>query len=86
MTNTHLRQQVQDARFAANVKAARQRRFVAGCAQNGNIYSRAQHQPRTQRFGCRSDIPLQLLAIVLGMIVVGAIATLVLIVFGVLPL
>ena len=49
MIDTNLKQQVRDAQFNNAVKAARQRKFVAGCAQSGRIYSRAQHQPRKPR-------------------------------------
>ena len=45
MIDTNLKQQVRDAQFNNAVKAARQRKFVAGCAQSGRIYSRAQCAP-----------------------------------------
>ena len=83
MIDTNLKQQVRDAQFNNAVKAARQRKFVAGCAQSGRIYSRAQHQPRPVRpLSQRRSVALQLLAIALGMVIVGAIAALVLIAFG----
>jgi hypothetical protein len=62
-----LREQVHQKRFNNRVRAARQRRFVAGCAANGSVYSRAQHVLPRRKLSPLAIIGGVAIAIVIGL-------------------